>query len=546
MYTRIKKSGKNEYLQICRSIRDGKKVKQQVIATIGRMDQLKAKGEIEKLTRSLAKYSDKALMVLSGKSEPSALTYKIGPSLIFERLWEESGIRSVILEQLEQRNFSFPVERALFLTVMHRLLVSGSDRFCQRWRRDYRIKGTDQIQLHHLYRAMAWLGEELSDQSERNELGPLCSKDLIEESLFKKKLDLFSSLDLVFFDTTSIYFEGNGGESIGQYGNTKDHRADAKQMVVGAVLDNNGRPISCEMWEGNTADVTTLIPVVDRLKKRFSIHSFCVVADRGMISQKTTEVLAGRGLSYILGVRMRRVKKVSQLVAGNQDLSGYEEVYPGKKESKASAPLKVKEVRLEEHRYILCYNSRQARKDKTDREIIINSLKEKIKSNAKSLIGNKGFRKYLKVDRETVVINEEKIKTESIFDGMWVLETNLAWPAKEIALKYKELWQVEHVFRDTKSILDTRPIFHQKDRTIRGHVFCSFLALVIRKELEQRLEKHGHEFEWAEIKQDLCSLQETQIEENDKKIIIRSECQGVCGKVFQAVGVAVPPTVREL
>ena len=144
------------------------------------------------------------------------------------------------------------------------------------------------------------------------------------------------------------------------------------------------------------------------------------------------------------------------------------------------------------------------------------------------------------------MINEEKIKTESIFDGMWVLETNLAWPAKEIALKYKELWQVEHVFRDTKSILDTRPIFHQKDRTIRGHVFCSFLALVIRKELEQRLEKHGHEFEWAEIKQDLCSLQETQIEENDKKIIIRSECQGVCGKVFQAVGVAVPPTVREL
>lgn len=545
MFTRIKKSGKNEYLQICRSVRDGKKVKQQVIATIGRMDQLNAKGEIEKLVRSLAKYSEKALMILGGKSDPSAISYKIGPSLIFERLWEESGIKSVLLHHLSDRNFNFDVERALFLTVMHRLLISGSDRFCDRWSRDYRIKGTDQIQLHHLYRAMAWLGEELLDQTGKNELAPLCTKDLIEESLFRMNRDLFSGLDLVFFDTTSIYFEGEGGESLGQYGNSKDHRPDLKQMVVGAVLDNNGRPISCEMWKGNTADIKTLIPVVDRLKKRFSIQNFCVVADRGMISHETKESLKDRKLTYILGVRMRKVKQVRQLVYNNQDISSYEEVYPEEKSAKAPAPLKVKEIKTDKCRYILCYNSRQARKDKRDREIIIESLKEKIKSDAKSLIGNKGFRKYLKVDRETVMLNEEKIKSESIFDGIWVLETNHTGSAKEIALKYKELWQVEHVFRDTKSLLDTRPIFHRKDSTIRGHVFCSFLALVVRKELQNRLEKVGYEFEWAEIKQDLCALQETEITEKEKKITIRSNCQGVCSKVFQSVGVAIPPTIRE-
>ncbi len=119
-------------------------------------------------------------------------------------------------------------------------------------------------------------------------------------------------------------------------------------------------------------------------------------------------------------------------------------------------------------------------------------------------------------------------------------------PAKEIALKYKELWQVEHAFRDMKSVFETRPIFHKTNETIRGHVFCSFLALVLRKELERRLENKGYDFEWAAIKQDLSALQETIIEENGQTLSIRSECQGVCGNIFQAVGVAIPPTIREL
>jgi transposase len=115
-----------------------------------------------------------------------------------------------------------------------------------------------------------------------------------------------------------------------------------------------------------------------------------------------------------------------------------------------------------------------------------------------------------------------------------------------VALKYKELWQVEQVFRDMKSILETRPIYHHMDETIRGHVFCSFLALVLRKELDRRLDKAGHSFEWADIKRDLKSLQEITVEEKGKRLAIRSECRGVCGKVFQSVGVAIPPTIREV
>ena len=142
--------------------------------------------------------------------------------------------------------------------------------------------------------------------------------------------------------------------------------------------------------------------------------------------------------------------------------------------------------------------------------------------------------------------NSHKIAAETRFDGKWVLQTNTDLSAAEVALKYKELWQVEHHFRDLKSILETRPIFHKRDETIRGHVFCSFLALVLRKELERRLEIAGYKFEWNDIKQDLKALQETIIEERDHTISVRSQCTGIAGKVFQAAGVAVPPTIREL
>ena len=113
-----------------------------------------------------------------------------------------------------------------------------------------------------------------------------------------------------------------------------------------------------------------------------------------------------------------------------------------------------------------------------------------------------------------------------------------------MALKYKELWQVEHVFRDVKSVLETRPVYHQRDENIRGHVFCSFLALALRKELDRRLKQHGYDFEWADIKQDLKSLQQVLIEDSGKSLLLRTECLGTCGKVFQSVGVAVPPTIR--
>jgi len=546
MFARVKKSGRYEYLQLVENSKTGGKVRQRVISTIGRLDQLQAKGRVETLIRSLSRFSEKTLLVLSGKVEIKAHAVKIGPALIFERLWKELGLPSIINGLLAGRKFQFDMERAIFLTVLHRLFESGSDRSCDRWRRDYAIIGVDDIVLHHTYRAMAFLGEVLSDQAGATPFSPRCMKDLIEEEMFARRRNLFTSLEIVFFDTTSIYFEGEGGETIGRFGNSKDHRSDRKQMVVGAILDDSGRPLGCEMWPGNTADVKSLLPVVERLKSRFGIVRFCIVADRGMISADTIAALEepGCNIPYILGARMRRVKEIREEVLSRA--GRYREVFPEEVDSKAPSPLAVKEVTVAGRRYVVCRNLRQARKDAAARQAILEALEEQIKINPNGLVGNRGYARYLKLSKSGISINREKIEEEARFDGKWVLRTNMNLPAERVAQKYKELWQVEQVFRDVKSVLGTRPVFHKLDETIRGHVFCSFLALVLRKELDLRLESAGLQFEWQDIKRDLEAMQEVTVEDNGKSLAVRTACLGTCGKVFQAVGVAPPPTIREV
>ncbi len=542
MFLRVKKTEGRGYLQIVENKRFGRKTQQRVIGTIGRMEELAAKGSVDQLLRSLAKYSERAILLLAGASDPDSEVKKVGPSLVFGRLWENVGIGEHIREMLKGRRYRFELERAMFVTVLHRLMSPGSDRQADKWREGYRIDGTDHLQLQHFYRAMAWLGNPLRDGIPSEGFSPRCIKDVLEEKLFNKRRDLFSGLDLVFFDTTSIYFEGSGGQTIGQYGHSKDHRPDLKQMVVGMVLNSEGYPICCEMWPGNTADVKTLKVLAKRLKERFGIDRMCVVSDRGMISKGTIAELNREGIHYILGMRMRKSLDITpEVLEGGT----YEVIHGPRQHRKDPSPLLVKEMVVNGKRYIICENPEETKADAEIRVHILESLRDTLQHGDNALIGNKGYRRYLSVvGGGHFVVDEKKIQEDARYDGKWVLTTDTDLKASEVALKYKQLLLVERIFRDMKSVLDTRPIFHKRDETIRGHVFCSFLALVLRKELEKSLECSGHRFEWEDIKKDLKALQETTIEDNGKRITVRSRTEGCCGKVFGAVGVALPPALR--
>jgi len=371
-----------------------------------------------------------------------------------------------------------------------------------------------------------------------------CVKDLIEEDLFQRRRSLFTSLDLMFFDTTSIYFEGEGGESIGQRGHSKDHRPVLNQMVAGAVLDGEGHPVCCELWPGNTTDVKTLVPVARRLRERFGIQSSCLVADRGMISRTTLDWLEAPGHRwfYILGARMRKQREVSEEVLSRA--GRYRVVHEERLQAKDPSPLKVKEVWVEDRRYVVCLNEEQARKDAHDRQAILSALDQALRRGDKSLVGNKGYRRYLKAAGSRFEIDLAKAEAEARYDGKWVLRTNTDLEAEEVALKYKQLWMVEALFRSVKSVLATRPVYHKRDETIRGHVFCSFLALLFRKELQDRMARAGVEAEWAEVVRDLDEVQEVLLEQEGKRFLLRTAAAGCAGKVFQAAGVALPPTLR--
>ncbi len=299
-------------------------------------------------------------------------------------------------------------------------------------------------------------------------------------------------------------------------------------------------------------EVHSLIPVVDRLRKRFSIGRVCVVADRGMISAEAIAELEARGLLYILGVRERTDKLVRELVL--DDPAPFIPLTMTKRGK--DIDYEAKAVTLAGRRYIVCRNHEQMKKDAAARAAILTALERQLKKGDKSLVGNKGYRRFLATPGDDhFAIDRAKAEEDAKFDCIFVLRTNADLTPLEAMLCYKRLWMVERAFRTSKSLFVTRPIFHKLDETIRGHMSCSFLALVLKKELEDRIATMGKSAaardnaengSWPDVLADLESLTETEVEQDGKRFLLRSAPRPAASLALRAAGVALPPTVRQL
>ena len=545
MFFRKKVNKGHTYIQLVENRREGGRTRQRQLASLGRLDELQASGSLDELLKSGGKFAQSAAVIAGARNGEldQIRSQRIGAAVVFERLWQETGCQEVIQELLKERAFSAPIERAVFATVLHRLVAPGSDRACEHWLRDEGVAGSEELQLHHLYRAMAWLGEtlETDDESARTTRS---TKDVIEERLFDGRRNLFDDLELVLVDTTSLFFYGEGGAELGARGHSKDRRPELKQLILAIVVDQRGRPICSETWPGNTADVKALLPIVSRLRERFCIDRVCVVADRGMVSSATVAELARRNIGYILGTRERRDKEVQQAVL--DDHRGFIPLSLPRI-GHESTDIEIKDVRVEDRRYVVCRNPEQAEHDAEAREAMVAGLRDKLRQGDKALVGNSGYRRFLRtVGDDHFEIDDDRIAAEAKFDGISVLRTNTDLPAAEVARQYRQLWLVEQIFRTAKAILRTRPIYHQSDAAIRGHVFCSFLALVLRKELEERLAAAGVTAEWPEILRDLEAIHETEVRDGEQHFVLRDHAQGCAGEVCKAVGVALPPLFQNL
>jgi hypothetical protein len=261
-----------------------------------------------------------------------------------------------------------------------------------------------------------------------------------------------------------------------------------------------------------------------------------------MISVETLAEIEARGLFYILGVRERSDKVVRELVLN--DPGPFVPLTITKRRNQSDYGAKA--VMLGSQRYIVCRNHQEAEKDAADRAAILAALERQLKKGDKALVGNTGYRRFLAtVGQGHFAIDRAKAEEDAKFDGIFVLRTNTDWNPLQVMLRYKQLWTVEQVFRTAKHLFSTRPIFHKLDETIRGHVFCSFLALVLKTALEDRIAALGRLGSWPEIIADLDSLTETEIEQDGKRFLVRSAPRPAASLALRAAAVALPPTVQQ-
>ena len=288
----------------------------------------------------------------------------------------------------------------------------------------------------------------------------------------------------MFVDTTSVYLYRDGESALVRHGYSRDRRPDLPQLVLCVAVDGEGWPVAFDVLPGNTADVEALNQAIARFRKRFKVRRAVMVADRGMLGRNTLAQLrdhASAPFDYILGCPLRRERAVAEKVLTR----------PGRYQQVADN-LEVKEVKLGERRYVVCRNPLEAKQDAADRAALLAKLRATLEHDGpKAVVGNRGYARYLKIAKGSVSLDEAAIAREARLDGKFVLTTSTDLPAAEVALAYKSLWRVERAFRALKSTLDVRPVFHQRDDSVIGHIVGCFLALRLEVDLQRRLDAKG-------------------------------------------------------
>jgi hypothetical protein len=531
MFVRVKtvvQDGRSyEYLQIVRSVRDGTRVRQELVASLGRRDLLVATGKLDQLLQALARFSTRLKVIEAAKDERFVAreARSWGPALVFGRLWEQQGLPATLERHAEGRRFGFEPERVAFALALQRLCAPGSDLQGAAWAETVEAPGFADLALHHFYRTVPWLA------AIRHEL---------ERELFFQGRDLFSGeLDLVFVDTTSVYLYRDVESALVRHGYSRDRRPDLPQLVLCVAVDGQGWPVAFDVLPGNTADVEALSLTIARFRERFRIRRAVVVADRGMLSKATLARLrdpASAPFDSILGCPLRRERAVTKEVLAR----------PGRYQQVADN-LEVKEVRVGDRRYVVCCNPIEAKQDAADREALLAKLRQTLAHDGpKAVVGNRGYARFLRIAKGSVTLNEGAIAREARLDGKFVLTTSTDLPAAEVAKAYKSLWRVERAFRALKSTLDVRPIFHQRDDSVIGHITGCFLALRLEVDLQRRLDAKGLVAPWPDLMRDLARLQAVIVDLDGTRYRLRTDCQGHAATAFQAAGVAIPTAVTAL
>lgn len=511
----VKNNQGKEYLRIVESYREDGKTKQRIVANLGRVDTISPQ-EAENIVRKLLEIFEIRNYINSKEVEESGDKKNYGIKAIVDKLFEKYNMNQ-FFEKVDKK-VKFDVEKLLKIMVMNRIVEPRSKLGIYNNLEYYgfkRFEGDEGIALQWLYRALDVLSEK---------------KEEIEKHMYRQRMNLFNSkVDIVFYDVTTLSFETQQMNEILQMGYSKDKKFNESQVVLGMSIDQDKMPVSFEIYPGNTFEGHTFKDAIETMKSRYNLGKVILVSDRGMMSRNNIEVVENSEYEFIVGKSIKQLKKLD-IFEGE-----FEEISEG---------IKYREIGYEEKRLLIIYSEERAKKDKNDRNRLIEKAKKMLAEGNVESKDKRGARKYIKEQtKQKYKLDIDKIERDKKYDGYYGIITNTKLNPKQIIEQYHTLWKVEETFRTLKNHLEIRPVFHWTEKRIKGHIVMSFVAYIMQRTLELELERNKIEYSHEKVREAIKKMEYIEFKTSQQNFAIRTHIDTLGQKILKILDIPIPKVI---
>jgi transposase len=538
MHIKITKSKNFKYVRLVRSFRQDGKVRHEEFLNLGRLDLLEKDPSWKKIISKLA-----SIVGIAKSKEhifSEAQMFKWG-HIVYKKLWNKFKLNDILPSlQAKHGKTKFNLNNACFLMTIQHLLSPSSK--LGSYQSQNRYVCFPEVELNHLYRSLDILSQE---------------KEAIESHLFQMNCDLFNmQVDVVFYDVTTFHFESVKKDDLKDFGFSKNAKFNEVQVVLGMLVDCQGRPVGYELFPGNTFEGKTLEKALDSIDKRFGIRNVIIVADRGINSKLNLKQIKDKKYGYIVASRIKSMpediqneifKEEEYKILSESETEGtvryrmIDFINKFKVESDKQNPnnkrKKYTAVELEE-KLIITHSTKRAKKDKLDRERLLEKANYLLQDKSRIKASNKrGGKKYLKeITNTNWQLDNEAISNDEKWDGYYGIQTSEKdFSVEKILDALRTLWRIEESFRIMKSTLEVRPIFHWTENRIKGHFVVCFLAFLLERTLEIKLRNAEIQASPDLIRDALNSMQLAELEFQNEKILIKTKSEELASKILRCL-----------
>lgn len=544
--TNVKKSNGEVagYVQLCRNEYDqsNKRSRVKVLHSFGRSESLDIES-LKRLVKSISRFlePDEAQMMLAKiqgiESFDFASSHQLGETWVLDGLWKKLGIDKTLKSIMQRRNFKSPVERTIFAMVANRAIDPCSKLGMEHWVSEVvHVDGLPQVESQQLYRAMDFLLE---------------ASEEIQKDVFFSVANLFNlQVDLIFFDTTSTYFEVEEKEDDGfrRRGYSKDKRPDLAQVVIGLAMTREGIPVRCWSWPGNTSD-SSIVEEVKRDLNAWTLNRVIFVGDAGFNNEDNRRCLRGAGGHYIIGEKMRfgtGMKRPAALARGGK--------YRAIDDNLECKEVIVDADSVKSRRFIVVRNKKEAERDRLKRQDIVAEVERRLadleqesgashRKKACELRSHRTYGRYIRQTKNGILrLNKRKIRDEAALDGKFLISTSdEKLSNQEIVQFYKQLWRIEQLNRHLKHVVNIRPVYHRLEDRIRAHVILCWLALLLLRIAELETGET-----WFQLSKKLFGLHLGKFKTADGEFWQSTSANPIQKAIFNKIGIKSPPDLFKI